>query len=487
MTIYQPYERDAIFRNDLHAFSRKAFEVLNPGSRWLDNWHLNAITYRFSLVMDGICKRLIVNLPPRSLKSLLGSVALPAYMLGKDPTNRIVCISFSQDLAVKHASDCKRLIESAFFQHLFPQVRLAKSTENELATEQGGFRLATSVGGTITGRGGNLIIIDDPLNANDAYSPVRRPAVNEWFSSTLISRLDHPNTDAVIVIMQRLHEDDLVGSIREKGDWDSLVLPAIAPNDETIPLSFFKTYHRKKGEVLHEEHASRATLDARRREIGTVNFAAQYDQTPWPETGNMLKRYWLKSFDSFQARQDGDLVVQSWDTALKATDSSDYSVCLTFRIRNKNEYYLIDVFRKRLEFPELLKQVVSRACKFQANNILIEEHASGVSLVQMARHSGVQGVIPIKHNSDKRTRMMGATPKIESGSLYLPQSAPWFEDFLKEYLAFPSGRHDDQIDALSQFLNWRVNQEDNFFEADFGYGGDFGVPDPEMIARLFRP
>jgi predicted phage terminase large subunit-like protein len=484
MTIYQPYERDAIFRNDLHAFSWKAYEVLNPASRWLDNWHLEAITYRLLRVMHGQCKRLIINLPPRSLKSHLGSISFPAFLLGKDPTSKIICVSYSQDLAVKHAADCKRLIESQFFQNLFPHVRLLKSTENELATDQGGFRLATSVGGTITGRGGNLIIIDDPLNASDGYSKVQREAVNEWFFSTLISRLDHPNTDAIIVIKQRLHEDDLVGRIRQKGDWDILALSAIAPHDEEIPLSSRRTHRRKKDEVLHEEHTSRATLDSRKRELGTDFFNAQYLQAPLPETGNMIKRHWLKFLDPFPVRQQGDQIVQSWDTALKATDSSDYSACLTFQIRNKNEYYLLDAFHERLEFPELLKHVISRASKFQANTILIEEHASGASLVQMVRHAGLQGVIPIKHSSDKLTRMMCATPKIEAGSLFLPRSAPWLESFLAEALAFPGGRYDDYMDALSQFLNWRVNQEDCFFEADFGYEAEPGAPDPKWIAWM---
>src|ERR1700730_9754544 len=455
----------ASFRFHLLTFGRKSFSMLNPTTVWKDNWHMNAICYQFKRVISGRCNRLIITLPPRTLKSHFGSIVLPAYMLGRDPTKKIICVSYSQDLAIKLGADCRRLIETSWYNRLFPNLRLSRSTATEIETDRGGYRLTTSTEGTLTGRGGDLIIIDDPLNANDAYSKTARDAVNRWFSTTLVSRLDDPSAGAIVVIMQRLHEDDLVGHLMKLGQWDFLNLPAIAPEDIEVPLSDHKRYLWKKDELLHGARLSRPVLEARKREMGTDVFNAQFLQTPVPETGNTLHRGWLKWYDAAPMAQSGDQNVQSWDTAMK----TGYSVCLTFRIRNKNEYYLLDVLRRRLEFQDLLKVVAPLAAQFQAGTVLIEEQASGIPFVQMAKNLGVQGVLGIKQRADKQTRMRSAIPKIEGGSLFLPRSAPWLDDFLLEYLAFPNGAHDDQMDALSQFLNWCNNQGGSFFEADFGY------------------
>lgn len=458
---------NAAYRSDLHAFARKSFEVLNPATSWKDNWHLQAISYRLERVRLGLCKRLIITLPPRSLKSHLSSIALPAYMLGRDPAKKIVCISYSQDLAGKHAADCRRLMDSAWYQDLFPNIRLIRSTAVEIETDQGGYRLTTSTEGTLTGRGGDPIIIDDPMNANDAYSKAGRDAVHNWFRATLLSRLDDPSTGALVLIMQRLHEDDLVGNLMKSGNWDVLNLPAIAPEDVEIPMSLSCRYQWKKGELLHPDRLPASTLANLKQNMGVDIFNAQFLQTPVPETGNLLNRNWLKYYDIAPVAQQGDYVVQSWDTAMKTGGTNDYSVCLTFLIRNKNEYYLLDVFRKRLEIHDLLKVALSLAQKFRATTVLVEEQAAGITFMQLLKNMGVQGVLGIKHRADKQTRMRNAIPKIEGGSLFLPKSAPWSEIFLLEYLSFPSGKHDDQMDALSQFLNWCVNKEESRFEAFF--------------------
>jgi predicted phage terminase large subunit-like protein len=205
-------------------------------------------------------------------------------------------------------------------------------------------------------------------------------------------------------------------------------------------------------------------------------FTAQYLQNPSPPGGNMLKPEWLREFEIAPTQQSGDQIVQSWDTAMKATDGADFSVCLTFRVRNKNQYFLIDVFRDRLEFPELAKRVCTHAQEFQAGAILIEDKVSGTSLIQTVKRNSLQGVIPVTPSSDKESRMFGQTPKLEAGSLFLPRSAEWRTDFIEEYLAFAKGRHDDQMDALSQFLEWQGNREDAVFEFDFGYDDEVSQP-----------
>jgi len=478
---------DAIIRSDLHSFVQKSFVELNPGSRFEPNWHIDAVTHQLMRVMTGHTTRLIVNLPPRSLKSHIGSVAFPAFVLGKDPAQKIICVSYSQDLADKHASDFRRTVTADWYQRIFSHRSVLKDAVSELQTAQGGFRFATSVGGTLTGRGGNIIIIDDPLNAGDAYSKASRERVNSWFSNSLLSRLDDKQTGAIIVIMQRLHPDDLTGYLLEHGGWETFCLPAIAPKDQAISLCNGRMHVWRKGDALHPIREPLVILDQMRAQLGADTFNSQYLQAPLPDTGNLLKRPWLQTYEITPPKQSGDQIVQSWDTAMKAKETSDYSVCLTFLVRNKNQYFLLDAYRDRPEFPELSKLVSSHALKHQADAILIEDSASGTSLIQMARRAGLQSVIGINHSKDKVTRMYAQTPKLEARSLFVPKAASWLSEFLTEYLAFPKSRHDDQVDCLSQFLEWRTNQEASYFSYDMGFADDhrygLAVPTGEDILR----
>lgn len=465
-------EFDVVLRQDFQSFAQKSFADLNPGATWEHNWHIDAICHHLEQVRTGKITRLIINMPPRSLKSHIGSVAFPAYCLGRSPTSKFICASYSQELAAKHASDFRRVLDSDWYGRVFGRGGLFKNTENDVQTPEGGFRFATSVGGTLTGRGGDVIIIDDPLSAAETYSKASRERVNSWFSTTLLSRLDNKKTGAIIVIMQRLHPEDLTGHLLEEDGWTLVCLPAIVPDDREITIAPKRSYFWRKGEVLHEAREPLTVLEQIKQQLGTDTFNAQYLQAPLPETGNLLKPSWLQTYEMAQVTQPGDQVVQSWDTAMKATDTSDYSVCLTFLVRNKNQYYLTDLYRDRPEFPELTKLVMSQAQKVKADAILIEDSASGTSLIQTVRRAGLQGVIAIKPTADKATRMYGQTPKLEAGSLFVPKSAPWLGEFMAEYLAFPKGRHDDQMDSLSQFLTWRTNQEDNYFSFDFGVADD---------------
>src|SRR5208282_1933469 len=391
----------AILRTDLNAFLQKSFAHLNPGARLDRNWHHERVAYELERVFRGENNRLIVNAP---LKSLIGSVAYPAFVLGRRPTSKFICASYSQDLAHKHASDFRRIVQSDWYRHLFQTAAPQKETEAEYQTSQGGFRLATSVGGTLTGRGGDFLIIDDALSAAEALSKTSRERVNDWYSGTLLSRLDDKRVGAIIAIMQRLHQQDLTGFLLEQGGWEHVKLPAVAQDDIRVPLSDLRTHEWKAGEPLDLVRVPLFVLDRLRKQLGADFFTAQYMQDPVPPGGNMLKREWLREFDFTPAPQSGDQVVQSWDTGMKATDTSDYSVCLTFLVCNKNQYFLIDVYRARLEFPDLAKLVCAHAQRFQAAAILIEDKVSGTSLIQTVKRNGLQGVIPVKPSGDTHAR-----------------------------------------------------------------------------------
>lgn len=451
-----------LLRRDFGSFLIRAFPYINGGAQIQYNWHLDAIAHQLARIMSGDNRRLLVTLPPRNLKSIAISVAWVAWMLGRDPTLNFVCVSYSGELAAKLARDCRAIINSAWFRELFPTSRISdkRSATHDFEMTAGGGRLATSITGTLTGRGGDIIIIDDPIKPDEAMSEATRNAVNEWFHSTLASRLNDKGKGAIITVMQRLHQYDLAGLLLETGEWDHLCLPAIATEDQVIPLSRGRKYLRKEGEVLHVEREPRDVLDRLRASLGSMVFSAQYQQQPVPMEGNMVRAEWLQTYDATPQGSEYGEVVQSWDTATKDGIHNDWSVCITAFVQ-RNRVWITDVYRKRMEFPDLKRNAIRLARDYQARALLVEDQASGTQLIQMLRKeqpSGVPRPIPRKPEGDKLSRLAGITAMIEAGQLLLPAEAPWLLTFKQELLAFPSGRHDDQVDALSQLMNWMVRR-----------------------------
>lgn len=450
---------DAALRQDLSAFIEKSFQTVAPGETYAPNWHIECIAWHLRQCVDGDIRRLIITLPPRHLKSICASVAFPAWVLGKDPTRKIICVSYSQDLAAKHARDTRAVMESSWYRRLFHDTRFdrRKNTETEMVTTRKGFRYATSVGGTLTGRGGNLLIIDDPIKPDEVMSEAERNRVKYFYDGVLYSRLNDKNEDGIVLIMQRLHLNDLVGHVLEKEDWVHLDIPAIAEEERTYEIGKERVYVRPAGEVLHEARESRETLDVIKRQLGTYLFEAQYQQRPFPPAGNLIKREWLQTYKAPLPRTEYDQVVQSWDTASTVSDSSDYSVNITFGVKN-NTAHILDVVRVRLEYPDLRRRVLREAERFKADVVLIERTSSGLQLAPDLRREGLLRPITRRPRGDKISRMEAQTAAIEAGYVLLPERALWLEDLKAELLSFPNARHDDQVDALSQFLEWHSHQ-----------------------------
>lgn len=451
----------AILRQDLTAFTQRCFQTVVPGQTYLSNWHIEAITYQLERCRRRKIRRLIITLPPRNLKSICASVAFPAFALGHDPSLRIVCASYSQELAAKHARDFRTVLESPWYQQLFPgtQIDQRKNTEGEIQTTAQGYRLSTSVGGTLTGRGGNLILIDDPMKPAERMSEVKRAAVAEWYDSTLTSRLDCKTEDAIVLIMQRLHVDDLVGHLLEKDEpWVHLNLPAIAEEEEKIPLGNGRIHRRKVGELLHPDREPREVLEELKAAMGSQAFSAQYQQAPIPAGGALIKGAWFQTYGHPPDRIENDRIIQSWDTGTKVGESNDFSVCTTWLMRGKN-YYLLDVFRKRLEYPDLRRAILSQAATHTATTVLIEDAGTGAPLIQELRREGRLRPIAIRPERDKVVRLEAQSAVIEAGYVLLPAKAPWLDEFRAEILAFPHGRYDDQVDSVSQFLAWGARNQ----------------------------
>lgn len=294
----------AVLRTRFRHFVERCFLALNPGKTFLPNWHHRAIEHVLGQILRGETTRLIINLQPRSLKSLIVSVAYPAFVLGHDPTKRIYVISYGGDLADKHSSDFRAIVESDWYKRAFPKMHIRRSSEDEITTTERGFRRSTTVMGALTGLGGDLFILDDPQKAVDAQSETRRNGLNSWFANTLISRLDDKKTGAIIVVMQRVHMNDLCGFLTEQSDdWTILSLPAIAEVDERIAVGDDDFHYRKAGEVLHPAHEPIETLLALQRTMGPDVFSAQYQQSPVPEGGAMILREWLRYYQVLPERR----------------------------------------------------------------------------------------------------------------------------------------------------------------------------------------
>lgn len=453
-------EYEAILRSDLAAFIERSFRELNPQTEFRPSPYIDLLASRLEDCRTGKVRRLIVNLPPRSLKSHAASVALPAWLLGHDPSKQIICASYGQDLADKHARDCRTLMQSPFYCRLFRRTVLArdKTSVDDFATTDRGFRMATSVGGTLTGRGGDVLVLDDILKPDEALSEVRRRGANEWYLNTLFTRLNDKQEGIIIIVMQRLHQEDLVGELLERDSWEQLVLPAIAVKAECYGYRRFgssSVYTRKAGEVLHPERDSLEIYRQIRETIGEYNFQSQYQQDPVSREGGLIKRDWIKYYEPDSLPNDFWHILQSWDTAHKSGEANDYSVCTTWGLSDTN-FYLLDVFRKRLTFPELKRAVGTNFHKFNVSKVLIEDKSSGTALLQDLPAEGVYCLEAYQpeHGMDKYMRLAAQSPKFEAGRVFLPTGAPWLDAYLQELTGFPGGKHDDQADSTSQALEF---------------------------------
>jgi predicted phage terminase large subunit-like protein len=446
---------NALLRSDFKSFLYRCMLALNPGAVFMPNWHIDAIAYQLQRVRAGEITRLIINLPPRYLKSLTVSVIFPAFLLGHNPRLKIFGISYGSELSAKHAADFRAIVESAPYRRAFSNMRIARAADSDIQTTRRGFRKSTSVNAALTGMGGDMFIIDDPQKPVDAQSETQRNSTTQWFSNTLRSRLDNKETGIIILVMQRVHLLDLSGYLTENSDeWTVLSLPAIAEVDEEIAIGPGRFYHRRAGEALHPGYESLATLERLRNEVGSEVFAAQYQQSPVPPGGAMIRKQWLRYYDVAPERTYRTKVIQSWDTAAKNGAQNDWSVCTTWLIHEKH-FYLLDVTRGRYEYPRLRETAAALADRFKPSIIMIEDASTGIALAQELRQAGTYAVRPIPVERDKIGRLYVQQSKFEAGLVLFPRGARFLPELEIELLTFPQGKTDDQVDSISQALAYK--------------------------------
>ncbi len=437
---------------DFATFIGRTLQTVNPGASFLPNWHIDLLAEYLEAARKGQCRRLLINLPPRSLKSVCVSVAWPAWLLGHDPSCRIIAASYSSALSLKHSLDCRLLVSSAWFREVFPALSIAsgQNEKHKFATTRQGFRFATSVGGSLTGEGGQVMIIDDPLNPKQAMSAHYREQCRTWFDQTVASRLDDKQRGVMVAVMQRLHSEDLSAHLLAKGGWEHVMIPAISDVRRCFVIGSVRKI-MEPGEMLHPAREHGALLEQLRGELGSHAFAAQYLQAPVGRDAAMVRSDWFRRYD--QRPEKFDAIVQSWDTGIKAGDGHDPTACLTFG-QIGQEHYLIGCLVRRVEYPDLRRLFITMVAQDSPSVVVVEDKASGQQLLQEMRHVLNVPMIACRPVADKVVWLSRVTPMIESGHLWLPKNANWLLEFEQQLLGFPQGAHDDCVDALSQYLGW---------------------------------
>lgn len=449
---YEQKLLNAILRQDFSSFITKVFHTINPCTEYKTNWHIDLIADYLEAVRTGLIKRLIINMPPRALKSICVSVAWPAWLIAKDPSIRIMAASYSSTLSIKHSLDCRLVVSSNWYKELFPKTILSKinNQKSKFLTSQNGFRFATSIGGSATGEGGDVLIIDDPHNPTQINSLKMRNRAIEWFEQTFVTRLNDKNKGAIILVMQRLHSEDLSAHLMSSGGWELLKIPAIAPKNITYNIGN-NNYFYKKGDLLNLQIDQLDFLNNIEKETGARNYAAQFLQDPLPENFNLLSindiSYYIELPKKF------DYYIQSWDSAIKTSEQSDYTVGTCWGIFD-NKYYLVDMIRKKISYPDLKKEIERHASNFKPKYLLIEDKASGQSIIQDLRFIGYNNIVAIKPKLDKITRFASIVHIFQSGKALLPKKSIYNREMILELTSFPNSLHDDIVDSVSQFLNF---------------------------------
>lgn len=435
-------------------FTRTMFKA-RKGSDMLQNYHQQAICDKLEQVVIGKIKRLIITIPPRSGKTELAVINFIAWATGLFPDSEWIHASYSKRLATNNAYNVRELMRHDTYTEIFPTVTLRtdSAAKDEFRTEQGGVVYATGSEGSITGRGAGgmgdkfqgAIIIDDPHKPGEAASDTMRENVVDWFSTTMESRKNSPDTP-IIVIMQRLHERDLAGYLLDGGNgekWEHLNIPAIT----------------EEGASFWEKQFP--IEDLRRMEkANSYRFAGQYMQLPAPAGGGIFKEAW---FNYYQALPEFNQRIIYGDTAQKTKEENDFTVFQCWGKTQQGQMYLIDQVRGKWEAPELIQKARHFWDKHKADNnpgklrsFKIEDKVSGTGLIQTLKRHGIP-VIPIKRNIDKVTRAYDAAPMIESGNVYFPGNAPWVQEFVNELKMFPMAAHDDQVDPMMDAINDNQN------------------------------
>lgn len=426
------------------------------------NWHIPFLCDELQAVVERVIERkaklwdMVINIPPGSTKSTIAVQMLPAWAWTRDSSLRFITGSYSEALALEHADYTRDILRSDKYRELFPGVQIvpSKDLKSNYRVTGGGQRFSTSVGGTVTGVHAHVICIDDPLNPKQAASKAELKNANDWIEKTLSTRKVDKAVTPMILIMQRLAEDDCTGAIL--GKKDKAVRHICLPADDQWPIvpEELEAKYREAGGYLDPIRLGPEVLRASKIDMGTYGYSGQFGQQPVPMSGGVFDRGWWRFYRAAPSKRS--FRVQAWDTAYESKDGADWSAGTTWDECDSG-YYLRDVYRDRVEYPDLKRAVIQQYQKWKPDAVLVEYMSSGKSIVQdLKRDRRLKVPIIAKKVGarDKETRARAISPLVESGAVFLPESAPWLHDFLEEISLFPTGKHDDQVDTVSHALEY---------------------------------
>ena len=447
----------------LGAFIRQAWSVIEPGTTYIDNWHIELIAEHLQAVNSGEIRRLIINIPPRHMKSIEATVCYPVWTWIQHPEKRFIKVSYSDALSRKHNILSRDIINSPWYQQNWSDrfhLKYDVNRQNEFENNHHGMLYSTSVGGAITGNGADVIIIDDPQNPIMANSETERQNSIDFFKNTLQTRLNNPKTGAFIIIMQRLHENDLTGYIlSEDLGYTHLCLPAEAPERTVITFPVSKRQIvREAGDILNPQRFDHEVIESLKKSMGSLQYAGQFQQVPAPAEGVIFKREWLHNFYSDGAAPNTQ-DIQSWDMAFTKSEGSA-KVAGFVMGRKGADIYIKDLVNDKMTFTESVTAVRTLSGKWpRARAKVVENKANGPAIVDLLKKE-IPGMVEFNPKGSKDERAISVTPYFEAGNIHFPdpKTHPWVDDLIRDLLMFPKGTYKDTTDALVQGILYLMDK-----------------------------
>ncbi len=442
----------------LHEFVLQAWPIAEPGKPFLDNWHIEAICEHLEAVTRGEIRRLLINVPFRTAKSTLTSVMWPAWTWVNRPEHQWLCGSYAAKLAIRDNLRMRRLITSPWYQDRWGerfQLTGDQNSKIRFENDRAGYRIAFGLDGGVMGEGGDTVVVDDPHDRNQAHSDAERENAIVTFDEGVATRLNDPESSAIVIIMQRLHEDDLSGHLLARGSYEHLLIPMhYDPKRARVTITGWQDPRTVPGELMHPDRFPAETVKEIERAIGSYAAAGQLEQSPSPPEGGMLKRGW---WQFYRALPTFDETCQSWDLTFKDSDGTDRVAGQAWGREGAN-FYLFDLLADRMDFPTTCRTLELFSKKHPLPAKLVEDKANGPAVIATLKDK-IPGLIAVEPDGSKVARAAAVAPYIEAGNVFLPDPeafpmlAPLVFDFIEECAKFPMGSHDDQVDAMSQAIH----------------------------------
>lgn len=473
--------------NDFRKFVEAAWPIVEPGAQFLPGIHIDAITEHLQACAEGQISKLLINVQPRSGKSTIVSVLYPAWLWIRWPTERMLFGSYALTLAMSDSTKTRRMVKTEWYQKRWPHVVLTDDQDTKSAFENThtGKRQITSVGGPTTGLGGTHLILDDPHNAQQAESAIVRETTIQWVREAWSTRMN-PGRGVQIVVMQRLHQNDVSGYYLSEGGWDHLCLPTEYEGEKKVTSIGWVDPRTQPGDLLWPERFAtprgQKDLASLKKTLGSVGVAGQLQQRPVPRGGSTFKREWLRfwfhddgpspdpvcypkpdgTFFECEQKVLGQLnfgtLLHSWDLAFKGGEKNDFVVGQTWARGHKDrkaDHYLLDQIRGNFDFVETVAEVRKLAGRWEPGTILVEEKANGAAVISSLKGE-VPSIVPVNPQGGKQSRASAIAPMFEAGNIWLPHPRmpgyEWVQAYIDELTMFPRGANDDQVDATTQAL-----------------------------------